>query len=275
MSDGLSDRLAALHRRLREFDALVVAFSGGTDSAFLLAAAVRAVGARRVVAATSVSASLASGECRRAADFAAELSVEIVPVATQELSRPGYTANGRDRCYHCKAELLGCLADLARQRGIGVIATGTNADDLRDPHRPGLRAGVERGVVTPLADAGLSKQDIRAASRTWGLPTWDKPQSPCLASRIAYGVAVDAPRLARVDRAERSVRAALRAEGIPAVNLRVRDLGDRARVELDRAAVARASSAPAVLTAVRSAGFPAAEVDSRGFRSGALNEPDS
>ena len=271
-ADGaaLEHRLAELDRELAGYSGLLVAFSGGADSAFLLAAAVRAGG--EVLAATSTSASLASGEWAAAARFAAALGVEHIQVSTQELDRPGYTANGPDRCYHCKSELLDALQDMAAVRGLGAVATGTNADDLQQPHRPGLLAASQRGVVTPLANASLTKANIRVASRQWQLPTWDKPQAACLASRLAYGVPVDAERLARVDQAEIGVRAALAAADIVSENVRVRDLGDSASIELDAAAVAAATAAPQIVAAALAAGFTAAVVDARGFRSGSLNE---
>jgi uncharacterized protein len=249
---------------------VVVAFSGGADSAFLLAAAARS--GTEVLAATSTSASLASGEWEAAAEFARGLGVEHLRVETQELARPGYAANGPDRCYHCKSELLDLLVELARARGVAAVATGTNADDVREVHRPGLRAAAERLVITPLADSGFSKADVRAASAAWGLPTWNKPQAACLASRIAYGIPVDAERLARVDRAEAGVRRALSRAGINAVNLRVRDLGTEAVIEIDREHVAAASLCAEAVAAAVASGFESARVDSRGFRSGSLNE---
>jgi uncharacterized protein len=269
-SPDLGQRLEELDRVLGRHAGIVVAFSGGADSAFLLAAATRAQA--DVLAVTSTSASLASGEWAAAAGFAARLGVEHLRLDTDELQREGYAANGADRCYHCKSELLDRLLDVAQQRGFSAIATGTNADDVQQPHRPGLRAADERGVITPLADVGMTKADIRAASRLWALPTWDKPQAACLASRIAYGVRVDADRLARVDRAETAVRFALAAAGIDVVNLRVRDLGDQARIEVDPEAVSAAVAEPSVVSAAVAAGFASADVDARGFRSGSLNE---
>jgi uncharacterized protein len=161
---------------------------------------------------------------------------------------------------------------LAQQRGIAHVATGTNADDLAAPHRPGLAAAAERGVVTPLADAGLTKADIREASRRWGLTTWDKPQAACLASRVAYGVHVQPQRLARIDRAEAAVRAELARVGVTVSNVRVRDLGDRASIEIDPEWVAAASDRCDLGALVRAVGFTSAAVDRHGFRTGALNE---
>lgn len=273
MIDGeLAGRLRDLDRRLVSLGPTVVAFSGGADSAFLLAAATRALGADQVLAATSTTASLASGEWTAAHDFAAMLGVEHLAVSTDELARPEYVANGPDRCYHCKSALGDVLVALAAARGHRSVAYGTNADDLAEFHRPGLRAAAERGVATPLADAGLTKSQIRAASRAWTLPTWDKPQAACLASRIAYGVVVDTERLARVDRAEAAIRADLATRGILVTNLRVRDLGDRARIEVDAEHVPAVRDASRAVSLVLAAGFEAVDVDERGFRSGALNE---
>ncbi|HVU72224.1 MAG TPA: ATP-dependent sacrificial sulfur transferase LarE [Mycobacteriales bacterium] len=266
--DALGQRLAALDTALRGLDGVVVAFSGGADSAFVLAAAVRSLGADAVLAATAVSPSLPASELDGAGAFAASLGVRHRTPTTDELARAGYVANAGDRCFFCKAELLDVLRPLADAEGIAHIATGTNADDVVAGFRPGIRAAAERGALTPLADAGLTKADLRAASKAWGLVTWDKPQAACLSSRIAYGVSITPHGLARVERAEESLRAALAAAGVPVRDLRVRDLGDdRARVEVDRELV---GAVAAHVGAVE--GFASVEVDPRGFRSGAMNE---
>jgi len=251
---------------------VAVAFSGGADSAFLLAAAVRALGTENVVAATAVSASLPGAELDAAARFAADLGVRHVFPATDELSREGYRANAGDRCYFCKAELLDVVGPLAAELGMAHVATGTNADDARAGFRPGITAAAERAAVTPLLDAGLTKEQVRAASRAWGLATWDKPAAACLSSRVAFGLEITPARLARVERAEAAVRAALSDQAIAAPDVRVRDLGDRARLEVTASAVAAVAASESVLDAVRAAGFAAVEVDPRGFRSGAMNE---
>ena len=265
-ADHLLDvRLAALEERLRSSGGLLVAFSGGADSAFLLAAAARALGPERVVAATAVSPSLAADELPAARAFAASLGVRHVTPRTDELSRDGYVANGPDRCFHCKATLLDTLRPLAAELGLPAVATGTNADDVVAGFRPGISAAAERGALTPLLDAGLTKEQVRQASRRWGLATADKPALACLASRIAYGLQVTPAGLARVDRAERALRAHL--PGV--VHLRVRDLGDgAARVELDPAALAACDDA--ALEVVRGEGF--ATVTAREFRSGSMND---
>jgi len=266
-------RLDALERRLAGLGSLLVAFSGGADSALLLAAAVRALGPDDVAAATAVSHSLASGELDAARELAEALGVRLLTPATEEMARDGYRANAGDRCYFCKAELLEVLRPLADRHGLAHVATGTNADDAVAGFRPGIRAAAERGALTPLLDAGLTKAQVRAASRRWGLPTADKPAAACLSSRIAYGVEVTPHRLARVDRAEVALRAALEAGGLAVRDLRVRDLGqDRARVEVDATLAERVAALPAAGQAVVQAGFVDVEVDPRGFRSGSMNE---
>ena len=186
-----------------------------------------------MAAATGYSHALPQVERDPAREFALSLGVEVLTPETHEMDREGYRANGADRCYFCKAELIEVLAPLAAARGLAHVATGTNADDAVAGFRPGIRAADERGAIAPLRDAGLTKAQVRAASRRWGLPTWDKPAAACLSSRVAYGVEVTPFRLGRVERAEASVRAALASSGL--VNLRVRDLGDRASVEVDAA----------------------------------------
>ena len=267
----LTARLAELHARLSELPGLLVAFSGGADSAFLLAAAVRALGADRVVAATAVSPSLPPTELSAAAGFARGLGVRHECPSTDEMAREGYRANAGDRCYFCKAELLDVLGPLAVRLGIEHVATGTNADDALAGFRPGIRAAAERGALTPLLDAGLSKAQVRAASRAWGLSTWDKPAAACLSSRIAYGISITPARLARVDQAEAALRGALADAGYSVRDLRVRDLGEAgARVEVDRELVPVLTEHPELLAVV--GGFSAVSVDPRGFRSGAMNE---
>jgi uncharacterized protein len=267
---SLLARLAGLDAALRALGSVLVAFSGGADSAFLLAAAARALGPAGVVAATAVSPSLPERELADAADFAARLGVRHAAPRTNELARPGYARNGPDRCFFCKAELLDVLGPLAGELGLAAVATGTNADDAVDPFRPGIAAAAARGAVTPLRDAGLSKAQVRAASRAWGLRTADKPAAACLSSRIAYGIEVTPARLARIEHAELALRQAFDAAALPVRHVRVRDLGGRARVEVDPELVSAVAARPELLQVVT--GFAGVELDPRGFRSGAMNE---
>ena len=262
---SLEQRLTELELRLHELGSVLVAFSGGADSAFLLAAAVRALGTERVVAATAVSPSLATAELPAAQALARGLGVRHLTPGTDELSRAGYVANAGDRCFHCKATLLDTLRPLAHELGLAHVATGTNADDAVAGFRPGIRAAAERGAATPLLDAGLTKAQVREASRRWGLDTADKPALACLASRIAYGIEVTTGGLARVDRAETALRHHLGQVR----DVRVRDLGEgAARVELDPEALGRWDDAAAQV--VLAGGF--GEVTVRAFRSGSMNE---
>jgi pyridinium-3,5-biscarboxylic acid mononucleotide sulfurtransferase len=262
----MADSTTPAGRLLAQFtgiDSLAVAYSGGADSALVLAAAARALGPARVLAVTGVSPSLAKGELAPAARLASALGVRHLTPRTDELASEGYRANGRDRCYFCKSTVLTAIIALAAEHGFTAVATGTNADDAVDPFRPGIRAGDERGVHTPLRAAGLTKADVRAVSRQWGLSTWDKPATPCLASRVRYGISITPYRLARIDRAEGAIRAIM-----PVTDLRVRDLGDAVRVEVDSGEADHA----AVAQAVHDAGFPAdTPVEVRPYRTGSLN----
>lgn len=264
--DTLDSKRERLRQELEATGGVMVAFSGGADSTFLLAAAAEALG-DRAVAATGVSPSLADHELTDARLLAGELGVRHVVVATHELQRPGYAANGPDRCYFCKSELWSRLAPIARGRGMTLL-DGTNADDLSD-FRPGARAAREHGVRSPLAELGFAKDEIRALSARLGLPTWSQPSAPCLSSRLPYGTAVTPARLAQVEAAE----AALRRLGITG-DLRVRHHGEIARVELAQSeldAWLEPGRTRALGNAVRAAGFRRVVVDLRGFRSGSLN----
>ena len=254
-----------LRRELEATGGLMVAFSGGVDSAFLLAAAAEALGPR-AVAATGVSPSLAASELEDARALAAELGVRHLEVQTREQERPGYLANGPDRCYFCKSELFDVLLPLARQEEL-ALAVGTNTDDLGD-WRPGQRAAAERGVITPLVTAGFSKAEVREASRGMGLRSHDKPAAACLASRVAYGIQVTPARLSRVERAE----ALLRSLGV--AQLRVRDHGDLARVEVPVEALPELVHGDArerLVRGLRDLGFAYVTLDLEGFRSGSMN----
>jgi len=250
----------------------VVAISGGVDSALTLSLAAQAWGAGRTLAATSRSASLPPAELQAAAAQATVLGVEHVVLEGAELDIEAFRSNGRDRCFHCKDHLYGRLQRLAQARGLVHVLDGTNADDMGD-HRPGMQAARLHGVVSPLLEAGLTKQDVRTLSQARGLTAWDKPAEACLSSRFPYGTEVTEAGLGRVERAER----ALKAFGFPVVRVRVHD--PVARIEVPAEDIARLMSAPLrgqVEAAVRAAGFSFVTVDLQGFRSGRLNdEPDA
>lgn len=266
------DPLAALLTDLGKYPGLLVAFSAGVDSAFLLAASARVLGPTRVLAVTAVSPSLPAAELAYARDFAASIGAPHLEVSTDEMSREGYRANSTSRCYFCKAELLDVVAnELHRLPSGSRVATGTNADDLVAGFRPGIRAAAERGAVTPLA--GMTKAQIRQAALAWGLQVWDKPQAACLSSRVAYGIQISPARLARVEAAEVALAMIVRPVGV--TNLRVRDLGDHARIEVDAAALSVPHWQQPAREAVMACGFLSAEIDPRGFRSGSMNEGQS
>jgi len=254
-----ADRLLA---SLRSLDSVAVAFSGGVDSTLVLAAALRVLPANRVLAVIADSPSLARTELLEARQIAADLGAELVEVRVAELDDPGYRENAGNRCYFCKRTVLSAVSELAVQRGIAHVATGTHADDHRALHRPGLRAARELHVIEPLADAGLGKGEIRMLAAAWSLPVADKPAMPCLASRIAVGVPVSIGRLGMVERAEIAVRARLAGAGVQPRDLRVRLLGNGFRVELDPSAREALEASPGlsaeVLTEMKDLGLTGA-----------------
>jgi pyridinium-3,5-biscarboxylic acid mononucleotide sulfurtransferase len=257
----------ALLAWLRRQESVLIGYSGGVDSAYLAACALEALGPSRVLAVIGRSASLPAEQWRGARSTADAIGIPVEELDTAELADPRYASNPSNRCYFCKSELWGRLGPVARARGFAVVADGTNASDLGG-HRPGMAAAREQGVASPLAEAGLTKDEIRVLSRARGLPTWSQPSAPCLASRIPYGTEVTPARLREVELAED----ALRALGV-AGDLRVRHHGALARVELSPDELARHLSVDALArltSAVRGAGFARAAVDLRGFRSGGL-----
>jgi uncharacterized protein len=262
LSDDLLAEMAGYGRTL-------VAFSGGVDSSVVLSAAVRALGTGQVAAVTAVSPSLPAAELQAARAFCAALGVTHHTPATDEMDVPGYRENGPQRCYFCKSVLLDTANALADKLGYETTTTGTNASDVVAGFRPGIKAAAERGARTPLADAGLDKAAVRAIARHWGLTVWDKPAAACMASRVAYGISVTPARLARIERAETAVRSAL---GGAARDLRVRDLGDAVRLEIDSDLVERARDNGAVSIAIREAGFDSAPIRVETFRSGSMND---
>ena len=266
-TDGLQKE-AHLAQWLRDHGSVLVGYSGGVDSAYLAATALRTLGSGRVLAVIGRSASYPLEQWATARNVAAQLALPMLEIDTAELADPRYAANPSNRCYFCKTTLWDRLVPIARERGLAVVIDGTNADDLAD-YRPGVAAAREHGVESPLAAVGMSKAEIRERSRALGLPTWAQPSSPCLSSRIPYGSPVTAERLRRIEAAER----ALRELGITG-DLRVRDHGDLARIELRPEAITYWSEperSAQIASAVRAAGFEHVALDLAGFRSGSLN----
>ena len=257
--------LDALRGELRRLEKVVVAFSGGADSAFLAWVAHDTLGPERAVAVTAVSESLAPEERADCAALAAEWGLSWREVTTHELDRPDYVANDGLRCFHCKAELMSVLGSL-EECDRATVVLGVNVDDLGD-HRPGQQAAAEAGAVFPLVEAGFTKADVREWSRRLGLRTWDKPAAACLASRLPYGTPVTLGALSSVTRAE----SALRAMGF--TQLRVRHYGTTARIELGEDELAGALARRLELVeSVKAAGYEYVTLDLEGFRSGNLNQ---
>jgi uncharacterized protein len=261
----MPDGLVRLRDELSRLERVVVAFSGGADSAFVAWVATDTLGAARVLCATAVSPSLAPEELADCRALATEWGLRHVEVETAELADPAYAANDGSRCYHCKTSLLDALGPLADAEGSCVVL-GVNVDDLGD-HRPGQQAAAERGALFPLVTAGLTKSEVRASSRALGLRTWDKPAAACLSSRVPYGIPVTFGVLQSVADAE----SGLRALGFR--QLRVRHYGDTARIEVpDEDLAAVVSRRAEISAAVHAAGYRYVTVDLDGFRSGNLNE---
>jgi uncharacterized protein len=266
---NLQEKYNSLKQILKKLGRVVVAYSGGVDSTFLLKVAVDTLGAENVLACISVGPSEPANQLQRAAEAAKSIGAELQIVEANELADPNFTANKADRCFHCKSHLCKVLLDIARQRGFKHVVFGTNYDDL-DDFRPGNRAMKIFGIRSPLAEARLTKSDIRQLSKELGLPTADLPASPCLASRIAYGIEVTEQRLRQIDEAEDFLRKLGLAE------FRVRHHDTIARIEVQPGDIDRIAAEPLrsqVVAKMKSLGFKFVTIDLQGFRSGSLNEP--
>jgi uncharacterized protein len=261
----MSDRLEALRVGIREYASVLVGFSGGVDSALVAVVARQELGRERSLAAIGRSASFAAADATAAHDLARRFDVAVVEVSTREMDDPRYLANPTNRCFYCKHELWLRLGALAADRGIAVVCDGTNASDLGE-HRPGLAAGRQAGIRSPLAEAGLTKDDVRACARALGLPNWAAPAAPCLSSRVQYGLAITPRRLRQVEQGE----AVLREMGVSG-NLRLRHRGEAARVEVEPDWIPFVLARRAEIdTRLRALGFAVVEVDPRGYRRGSL-----
>jgi uncharacterized protein len=266
---NLNKKYSSLRQILKELGKVVVAYSGGVDSTFLLKAAVDTLGTKNILACIGAGVIEPSNQLARAQKLAKRIGATLEVVQTDQMSDQGFTVNKPDRCFHCKTHISKVLLDIAKERGFEYVIFGTNYDDLKD-FRPGNRALENFNICCPLAEAGLTKSDIRKLSRKMNLPTADQPASPCLASRIAYGLEVTEHRLKQIDQAEEYLRS------LDFVEFRVRHHDTIARIEVGYSDIAKLAAEPIrskVIQRLKSLGFKFVTVDLQGFRSGSLNEP--
>ncbi|MHC4546513.1 MAG: ATP-dependent sacrificial sulfur transferase LarE [Planctomycetota bacterium] len=266
---SISKKYNSLQKIIKELGKVVVAYSGGVDSTFLLKAAVDTLGSENVLACIGVSPSLAGSQYDQAIECAKVIGAKVREVTVDELSDDKYAANKADRCFHCKSHLYGLLIDIAKEQDFKCVVCGSNFDD-KDDFRPGNRAAKVFDVRCPLMEAQLTKDDIRRLSRDLNLPTADVPASPCLASRISYGLEVTEQRLKQIEEAEDFLRT------IGLVEFRVRHHDEVARIEVNPQDIDKVTKEPnrsKIIEKLKSLGFKFVTVDLQGFRSGSLNEP--
>jgi pyridinium-3,5-biscarboxylic acid mononucleotide sulfurtransferase len=258
---------ARLIDTLRSYGRVAVAYSGGIDSTVVAQAAYEALG-DAAIAVTAVSESLAAGELEEAQELAQKIGIRHRVIRTEEFADPNYRRNDSNRCYFCKSELYGRLSGMLGELGVETIVSGANTDDMGD-YRPGLRAASEHGVRHPLQECSLSKADVRALARAWDLPTWDKPATPCLSSRVAYGEDPTPERVRMIDQAEQW----LRQRGLRVLRVRYHK-GDLARIEVSPEELPRLVELDVrgdLIAAFRTLGFKFVTLDLEGFRSGSMN----
>ena len=263
----LNDKFTRLKEDLKQMERVIVAYSGGVDSTFLLKASSIA-GMKQILAVTALSETLPHEELSIAREITSALNIEHRIITTEELKNKNFSDNPPNRCYYCKKELFSKLNEIAAKENFSFILDGTNIDDTRD-HRPGRRAAKEMGVHSPLLNAGLSKKEIREISRTLGLPTWNKPAAPCLSSRFPYGQKITAEGLERVNRAENFLKR------LGLTDIRVRDHSGTARIEViqeEFAILMEKNNREEIITLLKSLGYKYITLDLQGFRSGSLNE---
>jgi len=266
---NLQEKYHLLQEILRKLGKVVIAYSGGVDSTFLLKAAVDTLGAENVLACIGVSASLAESQYNQATECAKIIGVKVLEMQVDEVKDSNYAANKADRCFHCKSHLYGILANIAKQKHFSYIICGSNFDD-KDDFRPGNRAAKVFGIKSPLMEVELTKDDIRQLSKQLNLPTADLPASPCLASRISYGLVVTEKRLKQIEQAEDFLRT------LGLIEFRVRHHDTIARIEVNPQDIEKVATEPLrsqIVDKIKSLGFKFVSVDLQGFRSGSLNEP--
>ncbi|MBN1437597.1 MAG: ATP-dependent sacrificial sulfur transferase LarE [Sedimentisphaerales bacterium] len=266
---NLSTKLAHLKDILHSYTKVIVAYSGGTDSTFLLKVALDTLGRENVLACIALSESFAQSEYQQALQLARQMQAETVTINPNEMQDPQYRANSAQRCFYCKQHLFAKMTELAQQRNIPTIISGDNADDPND-HRPGLAAAKNFHIASPLLEASLTKADIRTLSKQLQLPTWNKPAQPCLASRISYGLEISADRLRQVEQGEQFLRTLL-----PGQPLRMRHHDQLVRIEVPTEHIAKLTDEKLrekIVTFFKQLGFKYVTLDLQGFRSGSANE---